>query len=77
MDLSDVSENIPSDTTGDRSGDLPTSRAALKGQILKHNLKVDRDHFHILLESPDAVQSETSAILLNKQANTNKKATVT
>jgi hypothetical protein len=28
MDLSDASEKIPSDTTGDRSGDLPTSSAA-------------------------------------------------
>ena len=28
MDLSDASENIPSDTTGDRSRDLPTSSAA-------------------------------------------------
>jgi hypothetical protein len=29
MDLSDASEKIPSDTTGDRSGDLPTSSAAV------------------------------------------------
>ena len=28
MDLSDASEKIPSDTTGDRSRDLPTSSAA-------------------------------------------------
>jgi hypothetical protein len=28
LDLSDASEKIPSDTTGDRSGDLPTSSAA-------------------------------------------------
>jgi hypothetical protein len=28
MDLSDASEKIPSDTTGDRSGDIPTSSAA-------------------------------------------------
>jgi hypothetical protein len=28
MDLSDASEKIPIDTTGDRSGDLPTSSAA-------------------------------------------------
>jgi hypothetical protein len=27
MDLSDASEKIPSDMTGDRSGDLPTSSA--------------------------------------------------
>ena len=30
MDMSDGSEKIPSDTTGDRSRDLPTSSAALK-----------------------------------------------
>ena len=29
MDLSDASEKVPSDTTGDRSWDLPTSSAAL------------------------------------------------
>ena len=29
MDLSDASEKVPSDTTGDRSRDLPTSSAAL------------------------------------------------
>ena len=28
MDLSDASEKIPTDTTGDRSRDLPTSSAA-------------------------------------------------
>jgi hypothetical protein len=28
MDLPDASEKMPSDTTGDRSGDLPTSGAA-------------------------------------------------
>jgi hypothetical protein len=28
MDLSDASEKIPSDKTGNRSGDLPTSSAA-------------------------------------------------
>jgi hypothetical protein len=35
MDLSDASEKIPSDTTGDRSGDLPTSSAAdVHGRII-------------------------------------------
>ena len=34
MDLSDASEKIPSDTTGDRSWDLPTSSAATLPQAL-------------------------------------------
>ena len=42
MDLSDASEKIPSDTTGDRSRDLPTSG------VIEHKLLKTKQHNRIL-----------------------------
>jgi hypothetical protein len=39
MGLSDASEKIPSDTIGDRPGDLQTSSAAPKNMVGNKNLK--------------------------------------